>query len=164
MTDKSHALISLKDKFATGILNGDKLVELRRRPMRLTVGTTIWIYVKVPVGKVVGSARIRCLDASPPRALWRAYGEVSGLNKDEFFDYFSGVDHGFGLVLENPERLDRPITLQRLRDLNQGFQPPQFFLRLANDGALVAAFNGGMRQRVGGRRAMCGQTVSVAAA
>jgi len=140
MNEAAHALISLEERFAEGILNGIKLVELRRRPMRLSVGTTIWMYVKVPVGKVVGSAQVRSLHALAPETLWRRYGDLSGLNRAEFFDYFAGVKRGFVLVLGNPTRLATPFPLETLRSLNDGFQPPQFFQHLASDGVLVSAF------------------------
>lgn len=140
MNEAAHALISLEERFAESILNGIKLVELRRRPMRLSVGTTIWMYVKVPIGKVVGCAQVRSLHALAPQTLWRRYGDVSGLKRAEFFDYFSGVERGFVLVLGNPARLPSPFPLERLRSLNDGFQPPQFFQHLPSDGALVSAF------------------------
>jgi predicted transcriptional regulator len=148
MIAPTHALISLEERFAEGILNGEKLVELRRRPMRLNVGTTIWMYVKVPVGKVVGSAQVLSLNTLAPQTLWRKYGEVSGLSRTDFFNYFSGVERGFVLVLDKPVRLKNPLPLDRLRMLSDGFQPPQFFQHLANEGALVTAFTGNFgRQR-----------------
>lgn len=140
MNDDAHALISLEERFAEGILSGVKLVELRRRPMRLSVGTTIWMYVKVPVGEVVGSVQVRSTHALAPETLWRRYGDVSGLSRTEFLDYFSGVKRGFVLVLSNPSRLASPLPLEKLRSLNDGFQPPQFFQHLDSDGALVCAF------------------------
>lgn len=139
MNEAAHALISLEERFAEGILNGDKLVELRRRPMRVPVGTTIWMYAKVPVGMVVGSAQVQSLQSLAPATLWKKYGDVSGLGRAEFFDYFSGLARGFALVLGNPTRLQRPIPLERLRSLNDGFQPPQFFHHLASDGVLLSA-------------------------
>jgi predicted transcriptional regulator len=143
MNEAAHALISLEERFAEGILNGNKLVELRRRPMRLAVGTTIWMYVKVPVGKVIGAAQVQSLHVWAPTTLWKRYGDVSGLSRTEFFDYFSGVARGFALVLSNPSRLPAPLPLERLRSLNDGFHPPQFFLHLPSDGALVSALSEG---------------------
>jgi len=140
MTNTTHALISLEERFAEGILDGTKQVELRRRPMRLTEGATIWMYVKVPIGKVIGSAEVRSVHALSPNTLWRRYGPVSGLSRTEFFEYFSGVERGFVLVLGNPTRLSSPFPLEQLRTLNGGFQPPQFFQHLASDGPLVSAF------------------------
>jgi predicted transcriptional regulator len=142
MTPSSHALISLEERFADGILNGVKLVELRRRPMRLSVGTTIWMYVKVPIGKVVGSAEVRSMHSLAPETLWRRYGDVSGLSRVEFFEYFGGIKRGFVLVLDNPKRLPSPVSLERLRTLNAAFQPPQFFQHLDGQGPLVSAFTG----------------------
>ena len=154
MTAPAHALIPLEERFAEGILNGEKLVELRRRPMRLNAGTTVWMYVKVPVGEVIGSAQVRSLHTLAPQTLWRKYGDVSGLSRAEFFDYFSGVERGFVLVLDNPIRLNKPVPLERLRMLNDGFQPPQFFQHLANDGALVTAFSGNVTARDSASRSM----------
>jgi predicted transcriptional regulator len=145
MNEAAHALISLEKRFAEGILNGNKLVELRRRPMRLAVGTTIWMYVKVPVGKVIGSAQVQSLHALAPTTVWKRYGDVSGLSRTEFFDYFSGIARGFVLVLSNPARLPAPLSLERLRSLNDGFHPPQFFAHLANDGALISALSEGTK-------------------
>jgi predicted transcriptional regulator len=136
----THALISLEQRFADGILRSTKRVELRRRPMRLEVGTTIWMYVKVPVGKVVGSAQVYSTHELAPSTLWRRYGDVSGLARGEFYDYFSGLSKGFVVVLTNPTRLSEPVSLDQLRKLNGAFQPPQFFQHLANDGPFVSAF------------------------
>lgn len=165
MTASAHALISLEERFAEGILNGEKLVELRRRPMRLNAGTTVWMYVKVPVGVVIGSAQVRSLHTLAPQTLWRKYGDVSGLSRAEFFDYFSGVERGFVLVLDNPVRLNNPVPLEMLRILNDGFQPPQFFQHLANDGALVTAFSGNVTARDSAPRSMASrQQTCIAAA
>jgi predicted transcriptional regulator len=143
MTLNAHALISLEERFAEGILNGTKLVELRRRSMRLEPGTTVWFYVKVPVGQVIGSARVHSTHALAPSTLWRRYGDVSGLSRAEFFDYFAGVDRAFALVLNQPKRLEIGVSLQALRKLNGSFQPPQFFQHLAEESPLVDAFLGG---------------------
>jgi predicted transcriptional regulator len=134
MTSNAHALISLEDRFAEGILNGTKLVELRRRSMSIEPGTTVWFYVKVPVGKVIGSAQVQSTHSLAPSTLWRRYGDV--------FDYFAGLARAFALVLNQPKRLEAGVSLQVLRGLNGSFQPPQFFQHLAEDGPLVSAFLG----------------------
>lgn len=140
MIERVHVLISLESRYAEGILSGAKQVELRRRPMRIPVGTTVWFYVKVPIGKVIGCAQVQSLHSLMPTTLWKRYGGVSGLSRSEFFDYFCDVSEGFALVLEHPQRLFTGIPLCRLRSLSKGFQPPQFFQHLAHEGPLVAAF------------------------
>lgn len=125
-----HILISLSRRHADNIFSGHKQVELRRRPMNIVAGTTVWVYVKVPVGSIVGRAKIGAIHASSPATLWRRFGSVSGLSRKEFFDYFEGVVAGVALVLENAQRLRSALSLDALRELADGFQPPQFFARL----------------------------------
>lgn len=130
MAKDEHILISLSPRHAENIFAGRKQVELRRRTMNVLPGTIVWVYVKVPVGSIVGRAKIRAIHVSSPTALWRQFGPVSGLSRSEFFDYFNGVAGGVALVLENVERLHRALSLEALRQLAAGFQPPQFFARL----------------------------------
>lgn len=140
MRDVSHALISLETRYADGILGGAKRVELRRRPMKVSAGATLWLYAKVPTGEVVGRARIRALHHLAPSTLWKRFGDVSGLTRREFFDYFDGLPKGFALELEAPERLAAGIPLEAMRCLADRFQPPQFFQHLSHEGPLVSAF------------------------
>lgn len=133
MTDNQHILISLASRHAEKIFAGQKQVELRRRPMHVAPGATVWIYVKLPVGSIVGRARIEAVHALPPASLWRRFGLVSGLSRHEFFEYFKGVTKGFALVLEGAQRLRRSLSLEALRKATKRFQPPQFFIRLTAD-------------------------------
>lgn len=130
MDDEQHILISLEQRHAEEILAGRKHVELRRRRMNVEVGTTVWIYVKVPVGCIVGRARVSGLHSLAPSTLWRRFSGVSGLSRKEFDDYYKDVAQGFALVLEGVERLSSAVSLQELRITSAKFQPPQFFMRL----------------------------------
>jgi predicted transcriptional regulator len=131
--DKSeHILISLEARHADNIFSGHKRVELRRRTMNVSAGDTLWIYVKLPVGSIVGHATIGKVHASSPTALWRRYGSVSGLSKHEFFEYFGEIEQGFALILEQSTRLRSSLSLEALRRVDEGFQPPQFFARLGS--------------------------------
>ena len=142
MADRAHALISLEPRHAEAILGTMKRVEFRRRSMNVPVGTTIWFYVKVPVGQVIGCAQVQGSHLLAPTTLWKRYGAVSGLTRTEFFDYFSGVAKGCAIVLERPWRLSAGVPLRELRALVDGFQPPQFFQHLAHGGSLLTAFLG----------------------
>jgi predicted transcriptional regulator len=138
MTDKQDILISLASKYAEKIFAGEKQVELRRRAMRVAPGSTVWIYVKLPVGSIVGRARVEAVHASSPASLWRRFGVVSGLSREEFFEYFKGVPIGFALVLEGAKRLRRSLSLDSLRRIAEGFNPPQFFVRLTAEHPLFS--------------------------
>jgi predicted transcriptional regulator len=136
---KQSILISLAKVYADKIFAGEKRVELRRRPMRIDPGTTVWIYVKLPVGSIVGRARIEAIHESSPESLWRRFGAVSGLTREEFFGYFEGVTKGVALVLAKATRLKSALSLDALRRVAKNFQPPQFFLELKYDHPLFVA-------------------------
>lgn len=132
MNGNEHILISLEARHAENIFAGRKSVEFRRRSMNVSPGAKLWIYVKLPIGSIVGHAIVGEVYSSSPSALWRRFGSVSGLSKHEFFKYFVGVDQGVALVLERSTRLRSSLPLQALRKLAEGFQPPQFFARLTS--------------------------------
>jgi predicted transcriptional regulator len=141
-----NILISLASRHAEKIFSGEKRVELRRRAIRVKPGATVWIYVKLPVGSIVGKAKVEAVHESSPQSLWRRFGVVSGLSKAEFFDYFSGVTQGFALVLEGARLLTRSVSLAALRKVAQGFQPPQFFTRLTDQHPLLRLVTDEKRQ------------------
>ncbi len=139
MSRNQNILISLASRYAEKIFAGEKQVELRRRTMRVAPGATVWIYVKLPVGSIVGRAKVEAVHASSPASLWRRFGLVSGLSKEEFFEYFKGVTQGFALVLEGARRLRQSLSLDSLRRIVEGFNPPQFFVKLTAEHPLFYA-------------------------
>lgn len=139
VSDGENILISLDSRHAENIFAGSKQVELRRRNMHIAPGTIVWIYVTLPIGAIIGRVKVVEIHASSPSELWQRFGEISGLSKIEFFDYFNGVSKGVALVLENAERLCRSFSLEDLREIANGFQPPQFFTRLSAEHPLLVA-------------------------
>jgi predicted transcriptional regulator len=139
MDNEANILISLAARHADKIFVGSKLVELRRRKMHVEPGTTVWIYVTLPVGAIVGKVKIAEVHTSSPELLWSRFGDFSGLNRSEFFDYFEGLNQGTALVLDNAERLQYPYSLTALRKIAEGFHPPQFFKRLTTQHPLLIA-------------------------
>ncbi len=148
MSAPHNFLISLEERHANRILEGTKTVELRRRPMHVALGATVWIYVKMPVGSVVGCAKVTELHTLAPSTLWNRFGAVSGLQRQEFFEYFSGLPKAFALGLSDPCRLSSPIPLSKLRGVSSGFHPPQFFANVASDGPLLRAMSQALQPRL----------------
>lgn len=133
MQPTQDVLISLDERHATNILAGTKQIELRRRTMHVEPGTTVWLYVKKPVGTVVGFAIVGTTYSATPSAVWRKYGRVSGLSKSEFMNYFDGADVASAMALTGSKKLKNPVTLDTLRAAMPGFHPPQFYCRLKAD-------------------------------
>ena len=133
MQPSQHVLISLDKRHATNILAGTKQVELRRRTMHVEPGSIIWLYVKKPVGAVIGFATVGTTYSAAPSTVWRKYGSVSGLSKFEFMSYFDGAVVASAMALSGPKKLRKPVTLDVLRAAMPGFHPPQFYCRLKTD-------------------------------
>jgi predicted transcriptional regulator len=131
-----HVLISLEERHANNILDGTKHVELRRRTMHVEPGSTVWLYVKKPVGAVVGFATVGMTYSAAPDTVWRKYGAVSGLQKSEYMRYFDGAVAASAMALSGSKKLKTPVTLDALRAAIPGFHPPQFYCRLDSDSSL----------------------------
>jgi predicted transcriptional regulator len=136
---EEHIIISLDARHADNIFDGRKHVELRRRKMNIEPGATALIYVKLPVGSIIGRVTIASIHASSPTELWREYGAVSGLSKSEFLEYFRGAANPVALLLEGAKRYRSALSLEDIRRISGGFQPPQFFSRLQPHHPVLAA-------------------------
>lgn len=136
MKNQEHLLISLEERHADNILAGTKNVELRRRTMHVNEGDFVWLYVKKPIGAVVGYAVVGECTTGAPASVWRRFGSVSGLMKSEFMSYFNGAAAAFALGVDAPKALMRPVALADLRGASPGFHPPQFYCRLDSGSVL----------------------------
>lgn len=140
MNNQEQILISLAPRHAGNIFAGRKQIELRRRSMNVSPGTIVWIYVTLPIGSIIGQAKIVAVHKSSPNSLWRKFGSVSGLSKSEFLAYLEGLEEGIALVLDDTKILNEPLSLETLRSIANGFNPPQFFIRLGEEHPLFDTF------------------------
>lgn len=112
------------------MLSGNKTVELRRRPLRVPVGTKIWIYSTSPHALVEAVAKVETVVSGSPQNLWNKYKHRAGVTKEEFDNYFSKVTTGWVVVLQDIRPLRTTVSLAALRRHTRRFHPPQFFMRL----------------------------------
>ncbi|WP_310384452.1 hypothetical protein [Roseateles sp.] len=120
----SAILLSIKPKFANLIVEGSKLVELRRAIPAQNV-ETIAIYSSSPVQMIVALADVKEIVEASPTKLW----EISkinggGLTKAELFAYFESKKTGFALMLENIRVYDNPLMPAKIF---KPFSAPQSF-------------------------------------
>ncbi|MEZ4300922.1 MAG: hypothetical protein R3B70_38665 [Polyangiaceae bacterium] len=90
--------MSIKPHYAFRLLSGQKRVEFRRRAAAKKI-THIVVYATKPVGAVVGVLEISDLAQGTPQALWRSFSHVGGIQRGDFFDYFSGSRTGVAYVV-----------------------------------------------------------------
>ena len=125
-----NILISVERKYVARMLSGNKTIELRRRRLRLSVGTKVWIYSTSPHALVEAVAEIANIVSDSPQRLWEQYKHQTGVTKEEFDSYFSNSTTGWAVVLQDIQPMKKTVPLAILRRHSRKFHPPQFFMRL----------------------------------
>jgi len=139
--DVADILISVDDRHVQNMLNGTKKVELRRRAISVKEGSRVWIYSKIPTGKLRASGIVQQVYRAAPQDIWEKYGNLSGISKNEFDLYFSEKADGCAIVFDNIDELENQITLRAIRDSIGKFHPPQFFKYLNSGSPELELFN-----------------------
>lgn len=120
----SAILLSVKPKFANLIVEGSKLVELRRT-IPAQVLETIAIYSSSPVQAIVALADVKeTIEASPSKLWTIAKENGGGLTKAELIAYFESKKTGFALMLENVRVYGKPVNPAKIF---KPFSAPQSF-------------------------------------
>jgi len=129
MTPPKHrdVVLSIKPRYSKPILEGLKTVELRRRfPVKVPKRTRAYIYSTSPTRALTGIVRILGVEKITLSEMWEKYSAQACIERDDFDAYFSGLDTGMVIRLEDVQPLQREIGLEELRDKIE-FAPPQSF-------------------------------------
>ncbi len=81
--------------------------------------------------ELVAFAWIESVTQAPLGLLWQTARDSASVSRSEFYEYFRGLDCGIALHLRQIEPLSSSIGLDRLREVWQGFHPPQGYRYLA---------------------------------
>lgn len=120
----SAILLSVKPKFANLIVEGSKLVELRRTVPAQVVGT-IAIYSSSPVQAIVALADVKeTIEASPSKLWTIAKANGGGLTRAELISYFESKKTGFAIMLTNVRVYGKPVNPVKVL---KPFSAPQSF-------------------------------------
>lgn len=126
-------VLSIRPRYTSRILAGEKTVELRRRfPVSAPKGTIVYIYSTSPERAMVGLAEIASVQKLELEEIWRRYAGAAQIERAEFDSYFEGLDQGLALELESVRPFETPLSLFELRE-RFGFEPPQSFLYAKKD-------------------------------
>jgi predicted transcriptional regulator len=134
MAGAEDILISVNYAHVLNMLNGTKTAEVRRRPLRIEPGTRVWVYSKLPRGRVELVATADEIVEAPPLKLWGLYHARMAIAFSQFKAYFDGVDIGCAILLREIKPLQPALNLATLRRASKQFHPPQFFKRLIAHG------------------------------
>jgi len=117
------ALMSIRPRFASAILDGSKRVEFRKRPLAPDVDMVV-IYTTAPVKAVTGEFRVVEQVSGTPEEIWRQFSDVGGIDPDAFFDYYEGHSQAVSILIGSVVAYDAPKALDAV---DPGARPPQSF-------------------------------------
>ncbi|PKP59871.1 MAG: hypothetical protein CVT88_04400 [Candidatus Altiarchaeales archaeon HGW-Altiarchaeales-1] len=101
-------LISVKPEYVEKILNGSKKVELKKFPLKKGVKNVL-VYATRPTKKIVCILHIEEVIEDTSKNLWSKFGNISGVKKKEFFEYFKGCKKCFAFKIKDAEKFPEPI-------------------------------------------------------
>ncbi|MXO04009.1 ASCH domain-containing protein [Flavobacterium sp. HBTb2-11-1] len=121
-------LISIKPQYAKKIFEGEKTIELRKSaPQRVDIDDYMLIYVTSPVKELWGVCKIQSIVKNEPEIIWNKYGNVAGISKEDFDDYYKETTNGYGIELKEVKALINTISLEELRVMIPDFTAPQTY-------------------------------------
>ncbi len=128
---RRDVIFSIKPQYSEKIVAGQKTVELRRRfPLDVPRGTIALIYSTSPTRAVIGVAEIDEVVKGSTPLIWKNFSKEACVTKEDFDNYFMGVESGFVIKLANARPLRRSFSLSELRE-RFNFEPPQSYLYAA---------------------------------
>ena len=119
-----NVLLSIKPKYVEEIMNGTKQYEFRKVIFKSKQVEKVFIYSSSPVKRIVATFTIGGIVEDSPKNIWEKCKDLSGIDRDNFFDYFKGRAKGYAIRIDDLEQLDEPLDP---RKLSSNFTPPQSF-------------------------------------
>jgi predicted transcriptional regulator len=121
-------LLSVKPRFSEQIAAGLKRVEFRRSWAIEPVGLLV-IYASAPTQRIVAVVEVEGVEHAAPSKLWtRCSSRGPGLARAELLAYLDGKDMGYGVLLGQVTKPNKPIEPGAVI---KDFRPPQSYRYLS---------------------------------
>lgn len=124
-------LLSVRPRFAQGLLSGTKTAEVRRRFPEISADTTVAIYSSSPEKAVLGTMKVRALVRSTAAGIWRDYEDAIAIDRAELSDYLEGASECCVIELDTPKLWPQPVSLDLMRRVLR-VEPAQSFRYLTS--------------------------------
>jgi predicted transcriptional regulator/RimJ/RimL family protein N-acetyltransferase len=126
--------LSIRKRHFERILDGEKKYELRKTPFPSHARAAL-VYVPED-GALVGVLRLGESSSGPIERLWQ-HVKAGGIAREDFTRYYSGLKLGSVSRIVSAEVLPKPLRLSRLKEMKDGFQPPQGIVVLPPQSPIV---------------------------
>jgi predicted transcriptional regulator len=103
-----HVILSIKPKYAEAILSGNKKCEFRKKILPKKIRFVI-IYSTSPVGKIVGTFKIKRQDHGSPSEIWKRHKRNAGITHEEYENYYNQSKQAVCIEIESVNKLKQPI-------------------------------------------------------
>lgn len=127
-------LLSVRPIFANRILDGTKKYEYRKTIFSRTDVQKVIIYASSPIKKIVGEFQIAGIIQDKPESIWRRTRILAGVNRDFFFQYFTGKDNAYAINIKHSKKYAAPVNPW---DILPDFTPPQSFMYIDSQSLFV---------------------------
>lgn len=118
------AFYPIKPIYSEKILSGEKTYELRKKLPNCNI-EYILIYSTLPIGKVVGYAKVKAFHKKTVDELWwKIASKFGGIERHDYFNYFSEDKFAYAIELNEVKKFLEPFGV---KEINQNFKVPQSF-------------------------------------
>lgn len=126
-------VMSIRPNYSKQIMNGDKLIEIRRKFNSKWKNHKVTIYSSSPRKELVGYATIKNIVEEKPETLWSYYSSQLGCTKSEFDDYTKGSDKVYAIFLTDVNKFYNDLSLNYLSNFfEKEIHPPQSYSSVIN--------------------------------
>jgi len=125
-------LISIRPVYAYQIFRSRKKFELRRNAAgRIPEGAVMVVYASGNVRAIIGEFTVGRVIEGTAEQVWRKVMERpdAGVGGD-VWHYIRGAQHAMALEVQNPVMYPRRVTLEEIRRVIPGWNPPLSYKRL----------------------------------
>ena len=128
-------LLSIKPNYMIEILNGNKVIELRKRIGRgFLPETKIYLYASSPVKALVGTANLKKIEKLTLQKARHEQFDIFNkacIGREDFDEYFKCSEFCYFLHVDHVKTSEFPVSLLSLGEL--GVTPPQSFCYLTQE-------------------------------
>lgn len=129
--EELNIFLPIQSHYQKLIMNGEKTLELRRKipflnKFRNGEINKVIVYQSGDIKKIIGEFKIDNIIEEPLEKLWNKYCNYHMVKSPTyFFDYFKGLEKGFGIVIKDVVKYDYELNVKEI--LGNDFSIPQFF-------------------------------------
>lgn len=123
-------VLAIRSIHADKIYNHTKKFELRKVAPKF-IPRRMYLY-ESDKKSITGVVIVDKLISSSPEKLWEHVGELTATTKERFFDYYEGKLLGHAFKIAKATKFAEPLSLKRIKQIEDGFTVPRSFLYTDN--------------------------------